>query len=186
MSWFGVDLLTRCTWFVKVSDPSAMIVTCNSLESFKRIVTVIFITDNFIFLLKYVHFFSYRGCTLITIQYSACVVCLTICSIPFQQVMAVDAVLVLHVSPACDSTSPLNSSNKHRWKSVSWSLSQSVHSTVVISTVENQSVDHSHSRCNFLYGGACWLEIISASNDEVLEGDLNSVPENIFGNSNNA
>jgi len=35
---------------------------------------------------------------------SACVVCLTICSTQFQWVMAVDAVLVLYVSLACNNT----------------------------------------------------------------------------------
>ena len=66
--------------------------------------------------------------------------------------MAVDAVLVLRVSPTHNC------------------------SKVITSTVENQSVDHSHTRShglrNSIYGGACRLEIISAPNDDVLEGDF--------------
>ena len=45
--------------------------------------------------------------------------------------------------------------------------------SLILNKVENQSVDHSHT-CVVILSmlGACRLEIISAPNDDVLEGDF--------------
>ena len=45
--------------------PAEVVTSSNLRNILERVVTVIFITDYIIFLSKYVHFSSYRGCTLI-------------------------------------------------------------------------------------------------------------------------